>query len=82
MIVLLHFLDVGNMGIPVLELYTSIPVLEEDRVGGNQGTRVPEEVVDGPSNFKVGVLLFLRTLQHAQYSSYPYSNHRTCGYMA
>ena len=34
---------------------------EEDRVGGDQGIRVPEEVVDEFPNFEVGVFMFLKT---------------------
>ena len=57
---------------------------EEDRVGGDQGIRVPEEVIDGFPNFEVGVFMFLitavpsaryRSSQDAVTTTYPLGQH-------
>jgi hypothetical protein len=53
-IALLYFLDIAYWEQATKE--------EEDRVGGDQGIRVPEEVVDRFPNFEVGVFMFLKLL--------------------
>ena len=50
MIALLYFLDIAY--------WEQATKKEEDRVGGDQGIRVPEEVVDRFPNFEVGVFMF------------------------
>ena len=53
MIALLYFFDIAYWEQATKE--------QEDRVGGDQGIRVPEEVVDEFPNFEVGVFMFLKT---------------------